>query len=163
MRSRPLIDLEQEFERVIEALNREGIPYAVCGGMAFSILCEPRNTQDIDLLVKEKDLDRIQETLEPIGYLRYGSPTNFQESGVTLHRLLKIEEGGPDHMILDFITGPEEPYEEILDRAEKFNWKDHETPVVQPEDLIKLKKKRNSPRDREDIRKLKETIQDHEE
>jgi len=37
-------DFYAEFKAVVQAFNARGIPYAVCGGLAFSIHVHPRAT-----------------------------------------------------------------------------------------------------------------------
>lgn len=55
------MDLREELNRLIESLNEEHIPYALCGGMAFAVHGHPRFTQNLDLLIRETDLERMIE------------------------------------------------------------------------------------------------------
>jgi hypothetical protein len=50
------LDLIAELESIIDALVREGVEYAVCGGLALGILGHPRMTTDIDLLILPGDV-----------------------------------------------------------------------------------------------------------
>ena len=49
-------DLYAEFKALNLALTAEGVPYAVCGGLAFAIHVQPRATVDMDFLIQEADL-----------------------------------------------------------------------------------------------------------
>jgi len=50
-------DLIAELERLIDALEADGINYALCGGLALAVHGHPRATKDIDLLVVQADVD----------------------------------------------------------------------------------------------------------
>ncbi len=56
--------------RIAKRLNELGIPYAVAGGMALNAHGYRRFTEDVDILVRQEDLDRIHDELEGRGYLR---------------------------------------------------------------------------------------------
>ncbi|MEM6504161.1 MAG: hypothetical protein AAF711_01700 [Planctomycetota bacterium] len=68
--------VERLLRRTAEALEQSGISYAVVGGNAVAIWIgsvDPeavRTTKDVDLLVDQKDVDRITEALEAIGLTR---------------------------------------------------------------------------------------------
>lgn len=43
-------DLYAEFKAVVRAFNASGIPYALCGGLAYAIHVRPRVTLGMDFL-----------------------------------------------------------------------------------------------------------------
>ncbi|MFT5327144.1 MAG: hypothetical protein ACI8P0_005033, partial [Planctomycetaceae bacterium] len=98
------MDLREELNQLIESLNREQIPYALCGGMALAVHGHPRFTQDIDLLIQESDLQRLIEVAERLGYrdisgwLRFNTGTDRETK---LYRLLKPL--GTENLMLDLI------------------------------------------------------------
>ena len=53
------MNLVDELHTIAAALEAEGIPYAVCGGIAVTIHGAIRTTKDIDLLVAAADVPRI--------------------------------------------------------------------------------------------------------
>lgn len=61
--------------RAASALDKAGIPYAVTGGNAVAAWVSRideaavRNTQDVDLLVRRSDMDRISTALEAVGFV----------------------------------------------------------------------------------------------
>ena len=61
--------------RATAALERAGIPYAVAGGNAVAAWVSRvdraavRNTQDVDILVRRSDFDRIKVALESVGFV----------------------------------------------------------------------------------------------
>ncbi|MBX3417111.1 MAG: nucleotidyltransferase family protein [Pirellulaceae bacterium] len=68
--------VKQRLERTCEALKRAGIPYAVIGGNAVAAWVATiddgavRNTQDVDILLREEDLDRATEAMAAAGFVR---------------------------------------------------------------------------------------------
>ncbi len=60
--------LYEEFRGLIEILNREGIPYAVCGGIAVAFYGYVRTTEDIDILVRKEDVERISTVIQERGF-----------------------------------------------------------------------------------------------
>lgn len=48
----PMQDLYAEFKAVVRAFNASGIPYALCGGLAYAIHVRPRATLDMDFLIQ---------------------------------------------------------------------------------------------------------------
>jgi hypothetical protein len=48
------MSLYSEFQQIIDAMDSNGIPYALCGGLAMAVYNLPRATMDIDLLILEK-------------------------------------------------------------------------------------------------------------
>ena len=67
--------VRDRLRRVCEALEQAGIPYAVIGGNAVAAWVSQideaavRNTQDVDLLLREEDLPRTIETLSKAGFV----------------------------------------------------------------------------------------------
>jgi len=45
------LDLVDEFRALLDGLERDGVDYAVCGGLAFAIHARLRATIDVDLLL----------------------------------------------------------------------------------------------------------------
>jgi hypothetical protein len=72
---RALEKVRDRLRRVTRALNEANIPYAVVGGVAVqhwvaqvdeSVM---RNTQDVDIILNESDLNRAIAALEPHGFI----------------------------------------------------------------------------------------------
>jgi len=62
------MDLIDELAGLIKALNDAGVRYALCGGLAMAVHGHPRATQDIDLLIPEEELAKIQQVAETVGF-----------------------------------------------------------------------------------------------
>lgn len=75
---------------VLLALNRTGIPYALCGGLALAIHGTPRATKDIDILIgSDADLPAIDAALQPEGWITTSPPIDFPD-GMRLHRRIRV-------------------------------------------------------------------------
>jgi hypothetical protein len=92
-------------QRVLLALNRTGVVYGLCGGIAVGVHGVPRATKDIDVLIaSEKDLEKIDAALSADGWFNSGAAITFPD-GITLHRrLLAIDN---EVIILDLLIQPQ--------------------------------------------------------
>jgi len=67
--------VRERLRRSTQALESAGIPYAVIGGNAISAWvgevdeAAVRNTQDVDILIRRSDFERVKETLGAVGFL----------------------------------------------------------------------------------------------
>lgn len=67
--------VKERLRRSTRALEAAGIPYAVIGGNAVASWVSEvdeaavRNTQDVDILIRRSDLDRVKIALEQVGFL----------------------------------------------------------------------------------------------
>jgi hypothetical protein len=67
--------VRQRLLRATEVLERAGIPYAVAGGNAVALWVSRvdeaavRNTQDVDILLRREDLERVKVQLQQAGFL----------------------------------------------------------------------------------------------
>ncbi len=68
--------VRERLERACRALESAGVPYAVVGGNAVAAWVATiddgavRNTRDVDLLLRDEDLDRATEALRAVGFYR---------------------------------------------------------------------------------------------
>lgn len=67
--------VRQRLLKTTAALSAAGVPYAVAGGHAVALWVSRvdeaamRNTQDVDILIRRADLDRVRATLESVGFV----------------------------------------------------------------------------------------------
>jgi hypothetical protein len=68
--------VQQRLDRTCRALGEAGVPYAVIGGNAVAAWVATiddgavRNTRDVDILLREEDLERATIALEKAGFVR---------------------------------------------------------------------------------------------
>lgn len=146
-------DLYAELLEVTEALERAQIPYALVGGLAYSIYVEPRATEDLDLLILPDDWEKCVEALRPHGWLDAADPMNFEK--VRIRRLTKLSEEGA--LVCDFLLA-DAPYHTGITDRNRIARDGTELYLAPPEVLVKLKRARMSEKDRGDIEGLQRLI-----
>jgi hypothetical protein len=98
--------------RATAILNQAGIPYAVVGGHAVASWVATvdegavRNTRDVDLLVRRKDLSVLTQALERAGFVRaevFDVPMFLDgpdaKPSDSVHLLLAGEKVRPEHLL----------------------------------------------------------------
>ncbi len=76
------MNLYEELVGLVTVLEDSGLDYALCGGVALAFHGHPRFTKDIDLLVREEDLEKVRKAAATCGFtveggrvpLRLGKP-----------------------------------------------------------------------------------------
>lgn len=73
---------QSTLERLARRLEREGIPYAVIGGMALNLHGYQRVTRDVDVLLTAEGLERFERLCVGRGYVAAfpGARKTFQDS-----------------------------------------------------------------------------------
>lgn len=143
-----------EFYHIAQKLQKAGIPYALVGGVAMAFYTKPRFTKDIDILIELEHLGFFIKILKEEGYVESARPWKFKKVQLTLHRFLKIKD--QDEMIIDILAADNSKYKKIIANA-KIAQSDSlgQIRVVSKEDLIRMKKIRNSKLDQADIEALR--------
>jgi hypothetical protein len=148
------MDFKDEIYRVTEALADAQIGYALCGGVAVIIHGYPRSTKDIDILLREGDLDKAIRVLEEIGYDLPGGIIPFDTGLPTERRVFRVSKAeGRDYLTLDVI---------IVSPFLADVWSDREDhlvegrilSVVSKAGLVKMKKVAGRPQDLVDLKQL---------
>ena len=146
------MDFFEELKQLIMELEGRGIDYALCGGVALAIHGAPRATQDIDILLRPEDIDRLREAARARGFTLEALPMDFA-SGVTIQRFTKPFAGQPLMLDVLFAVGPvERPWATRL--AAEFEG--GVVRVVSREGLIALKLTSARPQDIADVQRLEE-------
>lgn len=147
------MDFFQELKDLVSTLEARAIDYALCGGVALAIHGAPRATQDIDLLARPEDLDRLREAARSCGFRLESLPMDFG-SGVTIQRFTKLVEGQPFMLDALLVTAP---IESVWAGRLKMAFEGGTVRVVSREGLISLKLAAGRPQDIADIKRLEET------
>jgi len=145
-----MVDLFDELTAVVTRLDEAGIAHALIGGLAYSIWVEARNTEDIDLLVRPEDWERVAPALADLGYRAAPLPMDFKT--VRIRRLSKVVDN--DVLALDFVLADGDLAEGI-ERSVRIERLGHAYRVAPPDVLIHLKEQRLSAKDRNDIEGLR--------
>lgn len=147
------MELYREFFKIIEALNKADLSYAVVGGLAMAFHDVPRFTKDIDILGLPNDVEAYSEVFSQLGYSVGGNPWTFKDSQLTMHRFIKPSED-EEFVMVDLLIGNLPEHQEMLGRVVLDDSYIGKVRLASREDLIVLKKLRNSDQDQVDIKNL---------
>ncbi len=150
---RAVAKVRERLLRATSALNAAGIPYAVVGGNAVASWVATvdegavRNTRDVDLLVRRRDLPAVKAALEAAGFV-YGELMDdvMFRDGVdgkpseAIHLLFAGEKTRADHIL---------PAPEIPTVEDPANFQ-----VIELESLLVMKLTSNRDKDRTHVRDL---------
>ena len=146
--------LSEELVAVINALDKEGIDYAVCGGFAVGLHGYPRMTFDLDLLIQEADVARFEAAVKPLGFdvvagsfaFRRGTPQETRFWRVSKH-------DGPDHLVLDaLLVTP--VFATVWETRQQMRFDAHDVWVVSREGLTTMKTVSGRAKDFADLQNL---------
>jgi hypothetical protein len=150
------LDIIAELEVLISVLDREGIEYAICGGLAMAVHGFPRATEDIDLLLRHDMLAAVMRLARDCGFdiparpitfgLRTGTPRKVQ-------RVSKLDPETNDLVTLDLLDVSAD-LEGVWTGRISMPWKGRVVRVVSVDGLITMKRLASRPQDLADIAKL---------
>ena len=148
------MNLVEELLALVADLEREGVEYALCGGIAVAIHGHPRFTQDIDLLVNGADLERIRMIARGRGFglaglpMRFGAGTPGERE---IHRCTKAS--GSETLTLDLLLVGHALKQVWRDRK-RAAWRGQSLWVVSRDGLLKMKRLSGRAQDLADIEAL---------
>jgi hypothetical protein len=152
----PEMNLLEEFTTIVDALEKENIDYATCGGLAMAVHGFVRATKDIDLLIKEDDLAKCFQIARSLGYDIEGLPLEFDGGAMRLRRLSKIDKATRSLITIDFLLVTEKT-KNVWEERELIQWGSGHAWVVSRNGLIQMKRHAGRDQDLVDIRRLEET------
>ncbi len=152
-----MLDLFEELKAVIASLDKDGVPYALCGGLAMAVHGYPRATVDIDIVVLANDLGRVESAARALGFTIPAAPMTFRGGAVEIRRLTKIHTSGQVLSLDMLLVTP--AIEGAWNTRQAMTWAFGNISVVSPEGLIALKLLRGSGRDQDDIKQLRGEIE----
>ena len=147
------MELYREFFKIVEALNEADLSYAVVGGLAMAFHDVPRYTKDIDILGLHQDVDAYTGVFSKLGYSVGSNPWTFKDSKLTMYRFIKPSED-EEFVVIDLLIGNLPEHQEIVERVVLDDSYIGKVKLASREDLIVLKKLRNSSQDKVDIENL---------
>ena len=146
--------LIQQLVKMVEIIQKNNMDYAVTGGLAYSIIVEPRATTDIDILVMlEKDLSEvffssIEQSFDRV--IIHKNPIELRN--LRIQRIFGVKNN--HEIVLDFLLAESEFHTSILNRAVEIKAFEVDIKIVSLEDLIILKKIADRKQDRLDIENI---------
>ncbi len=148
------MDLLKELKNISAKLDRVGIDYALCGGLALAIYARPRATLGIDVMVDSGSLSKTKQAVEEMGFAFSAVLMEFHGGAVQIHRLTKIDKDSGEHLILNLLIVTPET-QKAWDSRITVEWEGGVLKVVSPQGLILLKSLRKSGQDKDDIEYLR--------
>ena len=130
--------LYDELRSLIDALDREKIAYALCGGIAMAIHGRPRATVDIDILIEPESLPQILRIAKDLGYTIRGLDMRFPKDVIEIRRVSKIDRATRVVLTLDMILVTD-AIRDVWETRVKANLEGGKLSVVSKEGLIALK------------------------
>lgn len=148
------MNIRDELFLVTGALTDAEVEYALCGGMAVIVHGYPRLTRDIDVLIREEDLERARGVLEKSGYTLPSGILPFDLGKPTERRAFRVTKvEGKDHMTLDLVLVS--PFlEDVWRGRERHVVEDRPLYVVSRDGLAKMKRAAGRPQDLADLSQL---------
>jgi hypothetical protein len=148
-----VLNLIDELRRLRDALEASRVEYGLCGGLAMAVHGYPRATIDIDLIVRDDDVERVLSIAEGIGFQIRALPMRFSGGKLRIRRITKLDASDGSALMLDLLILGEE-LEHVWDDLQRLRWEGSEISVVSREGLIALKRLRSSAQDLADIERL---------
>ncbi len=148
------MELYEELLKIIDALAEADFDYALCGGLAVALYGYPRFTEDIDLLIRPKDLDRAIGLVGPLGFVFVAKRMTFGTAGVNqriVHRISKIED--EEVLTLDLLLAGS-TFERVWKERSVFEWHGRRVKVVSLGGLAEMKRLAGRTQDILDLEKL---------
>jgi hypothetical protein len=154
-----MLDLYDEFNKVVTLLAEHTIDYALCGGLALAVYGIPRATIDIDLLIMPESLETVVPLARELGYKKETLPMRFTDRGIDIRRVSKLDQDSGDILMLDLllVTPAILP---VWESRKEVAWEHGTLWVVSRDGLMALKSLRGSGQDLEDISRLKKESTD---
>ncbi len=152
-------DLIAELELLVDALERDRVDYALCGGLALAVHGHPRATQDIDLLVRSEDVARIRALVKTLGFDIPARPMVFGAGTPTareVDRVSKLDDATGQLLSLDLIRVGAALDPVWSDRV-RVKWRAREVVVVSRDGLVTMKKVAGRLQDLADVAALEGT------
>lgn len=147
--------VREEMSNLVRALEKAGVPYALCGGLAMAVHGWPRATLDIDLLVQEDRLEEVRKVARSQGFREEAGFMNFSAGRVRLYRMVRLE--SDEFLVLDLLLAVGD-FADVWTGRMTVRTEDGDISVVSADGLIRMKELRGSGTDQDDIRKLKGDI-----
>ena len=144
-----------ELIALVAALRNANLPFAVCGGLAMAIHGHPRATQDIDIIIREENLNDVLAVAKTAGFWIPSGRMPFKAKTPMAMEIYRVSKAVGDKLIpLDLmLVSP--ALEEIWNGRISGQIGDAECTVVSTDGLIQMKEIAARKQDLADVEKLR--------
>jgi hypothetical protein len=150
-----MLDLFDEFNKLVARFIEYSIDYALCGGLALAVYGIPRATIDIDLMIQPRSLETVLTLVRELGYIKEALPMRFVGREIEIRRISKFDRESGDMLSLDLLQATPALLP-VWESRQEVAWENGTLWVVSRDGLITLKSMRGSGQDLDDIKRLKE-------
>jgi hypothetical protein len=148
------MNIVEELQKITKSFATEGVEYAICGGCAVVIYGYVRATKDIDLLVKQGDVERVFGLLSNLGFTLRAGPIPFGSGTPEERRLYRATKVlGNDSLTVDLVVVTPILEETWRDRR-TLEWSGRALTVVSRVGLARMKRLAGRPQDVADLAML---------
>lgn len=151
-------DLIDELAKVVAALERESIDYALCGGLAMAVYGRVRATVDIDLLVRPRQAAEAITVLHGLGFTIDALPMRLGNIGLEIRRVSRVDPKTGEVLSIDLLVPSSPALDGLFEDRRRLAWQGGTLWVVSRKALRQLKLLRGSGVDNDDI----SWLEDHE-
>lgn len=144
-----------ELIALVTALRNANLPFAVCGGLAMAIHGHPRATQDIDIIIREENLNEVLEVAKSVGFWIPSGRMPFKAKTPLAVEIYRVSKAVDEKLIpLDLmLVSP--ALEEVWNGRISGQIGDVDCTVVSTDGLIRMKEIAARTQDIADIEKLR--------
>lgn len=150
-----MLDIFEEFRKLVALLAERNVDYALCSGLAMSVYAQPRATIDIDLLILSESLDKVLAIANTLGYNILRKDLSFVNGTIEIRRVSKIDREDGELLSLDLLLVTP-GIRHVWESRVEGDWEGSKLSVVSAEGLIALKELRRSGQDLDDIKALRQ-------
>ena len=150
------MEIVDELLALSKVLERDHVPYAVCGGLAVTIHGRPRLTIDIDVVVPKSALDQAIQLAGSVGFDMQEGWVYLPKNDLGINRLFRLTkvEGG-EFITLDLLEADSDAIRLFADRV-RVSIGDRQITVLSRAAIIEMKSRSTRTKDILDIEMLQD-------
>jgi hypothetical protein len=148
------LNLKHELEALVDALARDGVEFAICGGIAVTIHGAPRFTKDIDLLVPDAQLEAALRVARACGFDLAAAPMVFDGGGPKERHLRRVSKADGQNLLTLDIVLVEPGFVPVWRSRVRVAWEGRVVPVVSIDGLAAMKRRAGRDQDLLDLKNL---------
>jgi len=151
--------VEASLRSILSDLRAIGASFAIVGGLAIAVRCEPRLTRDADLVVAVTDDAEAEELIRTLQKAGYQADAFTEHESRGRLATVRLTQSAHPEILVDLLFASSGIEEEVVREAEEIEiLPGLEAPVARVGHLIALKllarDDRNRPTDADDLRSL---------
>ena len=147
--------INAELIALVTALRNANLPFAVCGGLAMAIHGHPRATQDIDIIIREENLNEVLEVAKAVGFWIPSSRMPFKAKTPLAMEIYRVSKAVGEKLIPLVLMLVSPSLEEVWNGRISGQIGDVDCTVVSTDGLIRMKEIAARTQDLADIEKLR--------